>query len=169
MPATWTAPLTWTTDQLVTASDLNTHLRDNLEFLKDPPTTAALLNESANYSTTSTTFVNVDATKLTLTLTTSGGAVLIGFSGMCLNSGGTFAIYFDVDIDGARFAGDDGITGSAAAAVEHFAFAILKTGLAAGTHTFKLMWRVSAGTGVFYTGAGTANADIHPYFWAREV
>ncbi len=31
---TWTDPLTWETEQVVSASDLNTHLRDNLKYLK---------------------------------------------------------------------------------------------------------------------------------------
>ncbi len=31
---TWTDPLTWETEQVVSASDLNTHLRDNLNYLK---------------------------------------------------------------------------------------------------------------------------------------
>ena len=30
----WTNPLTWETEQVVSASDLNTHLRDNLKYLK---------------------------------------------------------------------------------------------------------------------------------------
>lgn len=30
----WTNPLTWATGQVVSASDLNTHLRDNLKYLK---------------------------------------------------------------------------------------------------------------------------------------
>ena len=35
----WTAPKTWEDNELVTADLLNTHLRDNLEFLHDdfPP------------------------------------------------------------------------------------------------------------------------------------
>ncbi|MYD95411.1 MAG: hypothetical protein F4Y02_17385 [Chloroflexi bacterium] len=30
----WTNPLTWETEQVVSASDLNTHLRDNLKYMK---------------------------------------------------------------------------------------------------------------------------------------
>jgi hypothetical protein len=33
----WTAPLTWTVGQLVSAANLNTHIRDNLLFLKSSP------------------------------------------------------------------------------------------------------------------------------------
>ncbi len=31
----WTAPRTWTTGELVTAAVMNTHVRDNLSYLKD--------------------------------------------------------------------------------------------------------------------------------------
>src|SRR5436309_5601123 len=30
----WTAPATWTVGQLVTAATMNTHVRDNLKYLK---------------------------------------------------------------------------------------------------------------------------------------
>lgn len=33
----WTAPKTWTAGETLTAVDLNTHVRDNLEFLHSPP------------------------------------------------------------------------------------------------------------------------------------
>ena len=38
MSPVWNTPLTWQVDQLVTEADLNSQLRDNLRFLKDPPT-----------------------------------------------------------------------------------------------------------------------------------
>jgi hypothetical protein len=34
MTATWTTPRTWTTGEVVTASMLNAHVRDNLDWLK---------------------------------------------------------------------------------------------------------------------------------------
>lgn len=34
MTATWTAPMTWTAAHTVTAAELNTYLRDELEYLK---------------------------------------------------------------------------------------------------------------------------------------
>lgn len=47
MPALWTTPKTWNTGEPLTAADLNTHLRDNLEYLKDKPSGAYLANEFA--------------------------------------------------------------------------------------------------------------------------
>lgn len=164
---TWTSPATWSVGQLVTAADLNTQLRDNLLALKNPPTAHYKLNESANYTTNSTVFVDVDATKLALTIVTSGGDVLVGFAGSLL---GTSRAYLDVAVDGVAFGGDDGImlvqnTGASVGA----SFVILVTGLAAGSHTFKLQYKVDSGSATLYAGAGTTSHDLHPQFWAREV
>lgn len=170
MTAVWSLPRTWATGELVTASLLNTHLRDNLEFIKTPPTAAYILNESGDYTTTSTSFVNVDGTKLALTITTAGGDVLVGFCGSILQSAAT--VFFDVEVDGARTAGDDGlcvITPSSASARMNATCFKLIQGLSPGVHTFKLQWKVNSGTATLFAGAGTSNGDIHPQFFVREV
>lgn len=170
----WTEPKTWTNEPLV-AGDLNTHLRDNLEALKEPPTAHYELDETLDYTTTSTSFVNVDNTKLALTITTSGGDVLIGFHAYVQPGTGSDNVYFDVELNGTRIGGDDGIIAAqrAAAATLPGRFAIsftrLVTNLVAGTHTFKLQWKISAGQGTLFAGAGTAGANTHPQFWVREV
>lgn len=174
MPATWTQPRTWAVGELVTANLLNAHLRDNLEALKTPPTSLYNVNQGSDYTTTSTNFVNVDASNLALTIVTNGGDVLIGFVGFVNTSPGAKFGYFDVEIDGVRMAGDDGLvmTHSQSSANQAFcvSFVALKQGLAAGSHTFKLQWKVGAGaTLVMYAGAGTSTLDVHPQFWVREV
>lgn len=57
---TWVAPLTWATDDLVTAAALNTNVRDNLGFLYSPP--SCLLTHKSNQSLASgqLTVVNFD-------------------------------------------------------------------------------------------------------------
>jgi hypothetical protein len=173
MTATWHTPKSWSVGELVTATNLNEQLRDNLEFLKSPPTASYLANEAANYTTTSTSFVEVDGAgvELSLTITTAGGDVLIGLSAM-VNSNGSNVVYFDVSIDGVSFGGDDGIIGTKMPGVNNYeavSFVVLKTGLSAASHTFKLMWKTGAGTATLFAGAGTAGADMHPQFWVREI
>lgn len=163
----WTQPKTWTSEPL-TSGDLNTHLRDNMEALKDPPGDSYVADESTNYSTTSTSFVDVDSTNLSFTITTNGGDVLFhGHWTASLTAG--FAFY-DIEVDGVRVGGDDGIvrhsTGSGS---ETLSFTRLITGLSAGSHTFKMQWRTTSGTITMYAGAGTSNNDVHPQFWVREV
>lgn len=168
---TWENPKTWVTGELVTAAMLNTHLRDNLNALKSPPSDDYVCNESTNYTTTSSSFVNVDATNLALTINTNGGDVMVGFHGVVINNTTNAIIYLDVEVDGSRHAGDDG-----ALEIQFATFTILPasfvrliTGLAEGSHTFKLQWKVSAGTGTLYAGSGTPTVDSHPQLWAREV
>lgn len=164
----WTTPKTWTAEPL-TSSDLNTHLRDNLSALKSPPSSSYTLNEVSDYTTTSTIFVNVDAAKLSLNITTTGGAVLVHFHG-AIECSATANIFFDVSVDGSRTAGDDGIiVEQAAAQAEVIGFTRRITGLSAGSHTFNLQWKTASGTLTLYAGAGTSGKDIHPQFWVAEV
>jgi hypothetical protein len=163
----WTTPKTWNTGDLVTATDLNTHLRDNLDALKGPPTGSYVLNQGSDYTTTSTSFVDLDATNLSLTITTTGGDVLVVFAGTGLTAGGN-AVYLDITLDGTRVGGNDGIVD-----IYNGYFPIplvyLLRSVSAGSHTIKLQWKVSGGTGTLFAGAGTSAFDLHPQFWVREV
>ncbi len=158
----YTAPVNFVSGNPLLETELNL-LQDNFRALKDPPSDNYVLNEVSDYTTTSTTFVDVDATNLALTILTTGGDVLVHFHGV----GTDAVILFDVDVDGVRDGGDDGFT--RLTTVGPMSFTRLIAGLSAASHTFKLQWRVVAGTGTLYAGAGTSNADVHPQFWAREV
>lgn len=134
------------------------------------PSASYTLNEGSDYTTTSSTFVDVDATNLSLPIETHGGDIEIGFHGV-VNSGAGQGVYFDVDLDGARIAGDDGITGTKTASIDDVPVGFTRrvSGVAPGSHTVKLQWKRFGGTATLYAGAGTANADYHPQFWVREV
>lgn len=177
----WTTPKTWTDGSVLTAAELNEQVRDNLDFLFDKPGAVYDVDEASNYTTSSTSFVDVDATDLALTITTGGGDVLIWLSPAVMTSTANVSVYFDVDIDGTRVAGDDGITkftffdaGASPETVMNRAtlgFVWLATGLAAGSHTFKLQWKHTnaAITTTLYAGAGTTYSDVHPQFGVKEL
>jgi hypothetical protein len=156
----WTAPKTWTTEPL-TSTDLNTHLRDNLNALKEPPTDTHKVDQVGNYTNALSGWRDVDATDFALTLTTTGGDVLVGLTANAQNSSGT--ILFDVEVDGVRWAGDDGLVYVASGGAVPLTINLLVTGLNAGAHTIKLVWSRSAGTANLFAGS------IHGQFWAREV
>lgn len=167
----YTEPTTRTTGELITASIWNTDIVNNIAALKTPPSDSYIANEGANYSTSSTSFTNVDATDFSLDITTTGGDVMIGFYCTVLNSG-TGNTYLEITKDGVAILGDDGmmfVHSSVANIRDPLSFVFLLTGLAAGTYNFKLQWKVSASTSTMYAGAGTGAADVHPQFWAREV
>jgi hypothetical protein len=163
---TWN-PKTWSAGAVVTASDLNTELRDNLNTLKNPPSDNYELNEGSDYTTTSSSFVDIDATNLALSITTTGGDVMVGLIGS-FNSSGDNHNFLEIDLDGSPVGGDDGIC-KWRDRNEKTGFVYLITGVSAGSHTIKLQWKRDAGTLTLYAGAGASDADVHPQFWAREV
>src|SRR5688572_8291541 len=83
MTAQWIPPRTWATGELVTELILNQHIRDNLEWLKTPTAGTDDLT-SGDITTTSTSWT--DATGLSIGLTTNGGRIELGFSGVVSNS-----------------------------------------------------------------------------------
>lgn len=168
----WTTPKTWAFKELLTAANLNTHLRDNLLALKSPPSANHEADETLDYSTSSTTFVDVDSTNFSHTITTTGGDVFVHFHGSVYRSGGSTRLFmFDVEVDGVRVGGSDGIAGMTAQAdisPHGVAFTRLITGLAAGEHTFVLQWKVN-GLAYLSAGGGLAYRDQEPQFWVREI
>ncbi len=168
----WTAPTTQTTGTLITAAIWNTDLVDNLTDLKDPPSDNAELNEGSDYTETSTSFADIDSTegKFKHTIITNGGDIMVGFHGNIRNTGGS--IFLEIDVDGSPHAGDDGLIGqggSVAIPANSISFFRIIPGLSAASHIFKLQWKVSAGTGTLFVGAGTGSGDLHPQFWVREI
>lgn len=164
MTKNWTAPRDWADGELIDDGIMNTYVRDNLEALKEPPSSHYDVDEVGDYSTTQTTFVDVDSSNLSLTITTFGGPVRVWFDGTILNAGGI--TYLDVDVDGSRQWGDDGLA-EIPAGTAHVSFFRRITGLSAGVHTFTLQWKVSAGTATLYSGP-TASHQTHPQFGVEE-
>lgn len=173
----WTNPTSRAAGELVTASIWNTDVIDNLTYLKTRPSDLYKINEGADYTITgSTTYADVDATDLELSITTNGGDVLVSFYGTIAISGASTPeqLCFDFTIDGTREGGDDGLVAfreTADGVPKSISFSYLKTGLSAAAHLFKLQWKIghASDTGTLYAGAGTANADFHPMFFVKEI
>ena len=166
----WTLMNDLSTGDLVTEADMDA-LRGNLEYLLDPNHQRIRRDDAGDYATTSTVFVDVDATHLTLTLETHGGPVLVFLTGTASMSGVGSLTYFDVAVDGVRAgtpsasgAGLTTFTSPAASTQHNVSFSFLVTGLAAGVHTFKLQWRVGSTTGYLY-----ANSNSPVHFTAIEL
>lgn len=158
------------TDTTATATNLNTYIRDNQRALKDPPSLNYESNEGSDYTNSTTTFADVDS-DFNLTIVTTGGDVICGFtlSGISATSYGVI----DIEVDGTRIinTADKGLAIVTLTNRSTVSTMRLITGLAAGSHTFKLQFarRTGGGTATLYAGAGTANYDVHGQFWAREV
>lgn len=175
----WTTPKTWSVDELLSAANYNTHIRDNLNALKAPPSHVIERDNTALYSTTSTTMVAVDTTNLRASITTTGGDVWVHFTGTIHADAATGRrAYFDLSIDGAaaRYVGQGYAGGYCGGAVTSTIAQLVSidwliTGLAAGAHTFDIMWMADAGT--LYLHADKVDAlasnEQPAVLWAREV
>jgi len=143
----WYTPVTWTAGQLVTHTNFNQQIRDNLNMCLTPNFGRGSYTSGANHTTTSTSFGNVDATNITFNVTSSGGMYWLGFSGRYVHSVGASYIYFDIAVDGTRLGGTNGLlpcNSSTTGAAFHL---IAPAALSSGTRTITLQWRVSGGTG----------------------
>lgn len=146
----WVNPITWTVSQLVTAANLNEQVRDNMNYLFARNSGRAEL--TGDFTTTSTSFT--DLTGLTVTFTTYGGQVLVGFSGNCSNNGASNND-FTIAVDGVD-AGDgtNGITGFSTGTVRFpVSITYITVALSAGSHTIKMRCKTSATTLTVRDGA----------------
>ena len=164
----WTTPKTdWTTGELVTAEDMNA-VGENLAALKDLTI--------ADYTTTahipfsvSTEFADVDSDTLNLTISTSGGDVLVHFHGSIFQYDNRW-FCLDVEGDGARLGGEDGLlkndhhnVSGAESGISAVSFTRLLRDLAPGSHTFKLQWKDEPSRRAEHGLLAGAQ------FWVREI
>ena len=144
----WTTPENYTAGQLIDETAMD-KISANLNALKAPPSDQ-YENFSCSLGVSGTTFADVDATELNLSITTTGGDVEIVFSVVFSTSGAVSSpeyIAFDVLVDGTTRIGDTTLgmirTGEASR-LGDCSFRYNKTGLSAGAHTFKLQAKETA-------------------------
>jgi hypothetical protein len=104
---------------------------------------------TASQTTTSTT--PVDMTGATVTFTTTGGRVLLLFAGYAGNSGANGYTALTLVQDGGSLGELAVVTSATAAAFCNVGMSTVSTP-AAGSHTWKIQWRVSGGTSTLYSG-----------------
>ena len=160
----WTTPKTWVSEVL-TSNDMNTYLSDNTQYLYDQ-LTAGLAEYTytragaVDYSTTSTTAVDIDATNMVATLTTSGGDLLVNFTGSIYRGGGTAQdIAVAVLLDGTTYQ----LYQRLDAGSFNVSFTRVFNGVSAGSHTLRMRWRLTvSGTTMTLNG-------LHSHFSIREL
>jgi len=132
----------------ITASLWNTYIRDNDSYHFNGRPKSALLREgSADYTISSTSFVDVDAANLILTVTINSGIALVEFSCTATPPGSTSLCCFDIILDSTtRAGGTNGLLMFDPGGTPRQVYvAHLFTGLSVGSHTFKLQARSTAG------------------------
>lgn len=163
----WTSPKTWSSEPL-TSSDLNTYVRDNQDYLKDrlDNSVSKIIAGTTALSTSSDIFVDIDSEKLSISLTTHGGDVLVGFTGTIKSANSSRPVSVNLAVDGVLYFADNGIMNVQPQSnlSMPLCLVMLVTGLDAGAHTFKLRWKTHR--------SNTASMEItslHPQFWAKEI
>ena len=163
---TWTSPKTWGSTTL-SSSDLNTHIRDNLNALKDPPDNFYDMSVASDISFTTTSFADLDAA-LSLAITSYGGDIRVLFQAAIVQSAGI--AYFSFDLDGVTVnSADDGIARSTGTAAHMITMEYWFRGVAAGAHTIKVKAKVSTGTLTVYRGQATAGNRVDGFYMVREI
>jgi len=125
---------------------------------------------SGDITTSSTTFV--DLTGASITLTTGAHRCLIGLVASACDATGDAIVYFDVDVDGTRISGGSvGLTShqqvTGGAYRVNVSFTAMTTAqLSAGSHTFKIQWRVSGGTATLRAGS---TGETKAQMWVTET
>lgn len=169
---TYTSQAAFVAGDKLRAAQLNT-LRTNIEHLLTRPWTSYVLN-SADYTTTASTFVDVDATNLALTFTPASPQIEVHFHGMvsCPSGGSAHYVYFDLLVNGARIGGDDGIIATMNTNITlrfPISFTRRITVTPNASTTVKLQWKTTAGaTATLYAGSGST-PDVHGQFWIAEA
>lgn len=161
--ASITSPFAWTDDLAISTARLNQHLGNtgNMQYLLDyvayfrntRPSQKIVRNAGSDYTTTSATFVDVDATNLKLSLAIDGTRALVIANAYVSSSAAGGGAVLDVILDSTTRAGDatyglfsSGQGTSGTQIMTGVCFAIFNS-LTAGTHDFKLQFRAYAGTG----------------------
>src|SRR6266568_292591 len=150
---------------VISSSSWGNQIKTNEDYLfNGRPGQAINRNNVGDYTTTSTSFVNVDNTNLAITATISSGTVIIAVTATAFNAAGN-SMYFDLEIDGVREGGTDGLIKVIMTNPTNVSFTWVKTGLSVGSHTFKLQWKVTASAGHLQSNS----ADCRLGFSVKEL
>jgi hypothetical protein len=154
---TWTAPKTWTAEPL-TSADLNAQVRDNLLYLKEPPT-ASVAVAGVSVSGTSTAYVAISAS-LKVSVTTTGGDVLVVYTGRHGTTSG--GIYLNTYLNGTDpHSGANWDLYGQATYSAMIPVVRLFEGLAPGVHEFQPYVKATGGGSYSLSGTWT--------LWAKEI
>lgn len=161
----WTTPRTWVTSEVVSASVMNAHVRDNLTYLLARPVALAEPLSATDYTVTSTGYVDLDASELNLAVAPASGRVLIGLNMVAYGSASLSAgLRVNVDAGLQYVYWSENLMVTTALNMLPTP-PILLTGLTVAQHTFKLQVKVNGNT---MTIKRTGDA-WRLRFWVMEV
>jgi hypothetical protein len=126
---------------------------------------AVIVDDSANYSTNSGTFVSIGGSAQffadNIQVPSTAFVAIFDFD---LIAAAALRVYFDLFVDGVQVLGGDGkhLTLPNNTDVQHVCLMFPVAGITPGVHDIELKWRVTTSTVTMYAGAGTNGHDTHP-------
>lgn len=154
----WTSPATWTAGQVVSAADMNTQVRDNMSYLLSGRPIATATRQ-AQYSTTTASFTDVDATNLKVSGSIiSGRAMVLISTGLGAANSANHYGAVSVIADSTTYPLTHNTTYGLAFASQNdvqktVGLLAIFTGLSAGTHDFKLQFKAGVAGQAAYVGS----------------
>ena len=119
-------------------------------------------DNAGNYTTISTTFVDVDTTNVAVTITTGARRCRVTVVANGYSSNAAFTVALDIAIDGTREGNDLGLIFTNNSDPISLSFSHITGVLTAASHTFRIQWKVSnAGTtGNLYASTATTKLRL---------
>lgn len=141
----WTTPRTWATNELVTAALLNEQLRDNVNHLLEKANSQLVFGSGTNFTTTSTTLVDVTGFSTSFTKISSNSRLIVVLQGTMVFAGGLPVPAVAINVNGTDY--DSGCQQSTGVVIA------MLNGIAAGSYTIKMrMKAVGGGNSIFNGG-----------------
>lgn len=136
----------------------------NTDLTLAAPNGDRVVRTAGDITTTSTSLV--DLTAATITLTTGANRCLVGFAADVSNSSAGEGAIFNVIVDSTLLLGTAGIkfANPTANLQTNASFTVMTDTLTAASHTIKIQWMVTAGTGTV-----RANGTNNYLFWVQEL
>jgi hypothetical protein len=167
---------TWGTEAMA-ASDWNTYVRDAVDGLLEKEKQLINVTTTSDFTTSGTSFADVDATWFQVVLTPNIDAgktcdILVGgtFSVRCSTNATSQVTAFDLMVNGVSVSGGTGIAVAEGPSGYVFPFTLnyLLTGQSNAAKTIKLRWKTNGGTTRLWNVSG-APRESKNQFWARVL
>ena len=154
----WNTPPSFVTLTTLTAANMVIMTGNDTYLYNGRP--VQYVTRNAAYSSTATTFTDIDATNLIITATLAGtrARVLFQIATNCPAVGGSVAVIMDSATYPANHNATYGLLPIPASVGVGFA---LFTGLTPGSHTFKLQWKAPVANTISNTGVGAPFETVY--------
>jgi hypothetical protein len=163
--------------EMMTYAIFNTYVRDNFEAVRQPALQVVETTNGSDFTTTSTSFVDISATYYQVTITPSILGSLtcrleVNMRGL-LNPNNTatnYTVYFDVLIGGVSVSGGTGIQAVRGNSGVYYPLNLTHViqNVSVGAKTVKLQWKVESGATARLYAANGGTTQMKGQFSVRE-